>query len=93
MDDKVIWTLRKIVGLRQVLTSHEDMVCYGYDAQHVERLPYAVVRPADAEQVAGIVLLANKEDFPLTPRGAGTGLSGGAIGEPRGRVARHGAGG
>lgn len=79
MDDKVIWTLRKIVGLRQVLTSHEDMVCYGYDAQHVERLPYAVVRPADAEQVAGIVLLANKEDFPLTPRGAGTGLSGGSV--------------
>ena len=79
MDDKVIWSLRKIVGLRQVLTAREDLVCYGYDAQHVEHLPEAVVRPADAEQVAEIVLLANKEDFPLTPRGAGTGLSGGSV--------------
>ena len=79
MDDKVIWSLRKIVGLRQVLTAKEDLICYGYDAQHVEHLPEAVVRPENAEQIIKLVLFANEEGIPLTPRGAGTGLSGGSV--------------
>ena len=42
-------------------------------------MPEAVVRPADARQIAAIVKLANRELIPVTPRGAGSGLSGGAV--------------
>jgi glycolate oxidase len=42
-------------------------------------LPTVVVLPQSTEQVAAIVKLANREGLPITPRGAGTGLSGGAL--------------
>ena len=79
MSEQFLRKLRQAVGSEYVLTSHEDLVCYGYDAQHVERLPDAIVRPADPEQVAELVHLANQDGVPLTPRGAGTGLSGGSV--------------
>ncbi len=46
---------------------------------HYRRLPEAVVRPADAREIASVVKLANREKIPVTPRGAGSGLSGGAV--------------
>jgi len=79
MEAKLLSRLQEIVGAEYVLTAKEDLICYGYDAQHVEHIPEAVVRPADAEQVARLVLFANEESIPLTPRGAGTGLSGGSV--------------
>lgn len=42
-------------------------------------MPEAVVFPENADQVSKIVRLANRELIPLTPRGAGSGLSGGAV--------------
>ena len=42
-------------------------------------MPEAVVFPENAAQVSAIVRLANRELIPLTPRGAGSGLSGGAV--------------
>ncbi|MGI5832288.1 MAG: FAD-binding oxidoreductase [Thermoguttaceae bacterium] len=42
-------------------------------------LPEAVVRPGSADEVAAIVRLANTHLIPVTPRGAGSGLSGGAV--------------
>lgn len=83
----LISKLREIVGQEYVLTSPEDLICYGYDAQHAQHLPEAVVRPSDAEQVAELVRLANEESIPLTPRGAGTGLSGGSVPSHGGIVA------
>jgi len=79
MNDDIVWKLRKIVGSRYVLTSPEDLICYGYDAQHVEHRPEAVARPENAEQIAELVRLANELGIPLTPRGSGTGLSGGSV--------------
>lgn len=77
--DQVLWRLRKAVGTSHVLTSVEDLVCYGYDAQHVEHRPDAVVRPGNAEEIAELVRIANEEGVPIIPRGAGTGLSGGSV--------------
>lgn len=68
-----------IVGRENLLTSREELLCYGYDAQHVEGLPDAVVAPRSTEEVAKVLRLANRERIPVVPRGAGTGLSGGSV--------------
>ena len=82
----IISELRAIVGDANVLTSAEDRICYAYDGQRVECVPDAVVRPADAEQISRILILANSESFPVVPRGAGTGLSGGSVASSGGVV-------
>ena len=57
------------------------------ESLHRERVePFAVVRPANTEQVAAIAKLASEAMVPLTPRGSGTGLSGGATPVPGGIV-------
>lgn len=78
--------LQSIVGPDYVLTSQEDRICYAYDGQREEFLPDAVVRPEDAEQIARVLMLANRERFPVVPRGAGTGLSGGSVASSGGVV-------
>lgn len=71
--------LRRIAGAENVLTSDEDRICYAYDGQSIEHRPDAIVRPADSEQISQVLVLANQECFPVVPRGAGTGLSGGSV--------------
>jgi len=70
------------VGRENVLSTPEDLVCYGYDATHCEGEPSLVVRPGSAGEVAEIVRLANRARLPLVPRGSGTNLSGGTIPVP-----------
>ncbi len=79
LKPKTISQLATIVGKENLLTSPEDMICYSYDAVNRKFLPDAVVFPADREEVSGIVKLANKEQFPVVPRGAGSGFTGGAL--------------
>jgi glycolate oxidase len=62
-----------------VLHAPEDLIVYEYDATIERGLPEAVVLPDSAEQVAAAVRIAKRHDAPVTARGAGTGLSGGAI--------------
>jgi len=71
--------LRSIVGAANVTTEQQDLLCYSYDATQMEFLPLAVVHPANAEEVASVLKLANREKFPVFPRGAGSGFSGGAL--------------
>ncbi|MDR2701522.1 MAG: FAD-binding protein [Spirochaetaceae bacterium] len=74
--------LRDICGKGSVFTDEEKTEAYSHDetdAAEYGRSPEVVVLPDSTEQVAQIVKLANKERIPITPRGAGSGLSGGAI--------------
>jgi glycolate oxidase len=72
--------LEEITSRSRVLTAREDLLTYASDATPLHRqLPAAVVLPRDAEEVARAVRLANEEGFSLVPRGAGSGLSGGAV--------------
>src|SRR5438045_2361500 len=71
--------LKKIVGADAVLDRPEDLMLYEYDGGLAKAMPRAVVFPQTTEQVAAIVKLAVRENLSLVPRGAGTGLSGGAI--------------
>jgi len=76
-------TLIRIVGQEHVVESHEDLLCYAYDASPIpmdpKHLPCLVVFPGCTEEVAQIVRLANEAGFTLCPRGAGSNVSGGSI--------------
>ena len=78
----LIKELKDIAGEGHVLIDSERMDAYSHDetdASEYGHMPEAVVLPGTAEEVAKIVRLANREKIPITPRGAGSGLSGGAI--------------
>lgn len=79
-----IGELRDIVGERYVWTTEEKLVSCSRDETTTlgadERyLPNVVVAPADAGEVSKILKLANRCLLPVTPRGGGTGLTGGAL--------------
>ena len=71
--------LRSIVGTQAVLDRPDDIMMYEYDGGLQKSRPEAVVFPSTTEEVVDIVKLAAAENVPLLARGAGTGLSGGAI--------------
>ncbi len=79
LDPSVIRDLRRIVGPANLLTDPEELTVYSYDATRLSALPDAVARPATAEEVSRILVLANRAAFPVSPRGAGTGMSGGSV--------------
>ena len=84
VTDTVIEELRKIVGKGNVITDGEKLETYSHDeteARVYGHNPDVAVLPCSTEEVAAIVKLANRELIPITPRGAGSGLSGGAIPE------------
>lgn len=75
----VISDLQSIVGKAYVLHSAVDLSVYECDAETLDvAKPDVVVLPADTAQVAAVVRVANRYKIPFVPRGAGTGLSGGA---------------
>lgn len=79
MQERVVKRLIEIAGAQAVLLSQEERLCHSYDATRRSILPDAVVRPRTVEQVAEVAKLCTQEKIPLTPRGAGTGLSGGSV--------------
>ncbi len=79
LKPSVLKELAKIVGPANLLTSPEELTVYSYDATGRESLPWAVARPVHADEVSRILILANHERFPVVPRGAGTGMSGGSV--------------
>ena len=79
LDSVTIHELASIVGADNILTEKQDLICYGYDATQMEYLPDAVVHPADAAEVSAVLRLANRCGFPVFPRGAGSGFTGGAL--------------
>lgn len=79
MTNSQIEELKAIFGESEVLSDIEDMVAYSYDASHVEIQPEAVVFAKTTEQVSELMKFAYREKICVTPRGQGSGLSGGAI--------------
>jgi glycolate oxidase len=79
MKELIIKKLAAIVGPKNLLTTPEERWGYAYDATDRAAMPEAVVFPGSAAEVAAIVRLANAHRFPVVPRGAGTGRSGGSV--------------
>ena len=72
--------LRAAIGARHVLTDRDELFVYEADALTIHKhIPSAVVIPGTAEEVAAAVKILAAAQIPFTPRGAGTGLSGGAL--------------
>jgi glycolate oxidase len=79
IPDTVIQELSSIVGPEYLTTRHDDLTHYSTDATKLEYMPDAVTFPGNAEEISRILLLANGDYFPVIPRGAGSGASGGAL--------------
>ena len=83
----VVRALAAIVGRDHLVTDPDRLVVYESDGLTAYRsLPRAVVLPDSTEEVAAVVRLLHGEGIPVVPRGAGTGLSGGALPTPDGVV-------
>jgi glycolate oxidase len=86
MDAAILRELQSICGTEGVLHRREDLLLYEYDGSPEIGRPEYIVFPQTTQQVVGIVGLANRTKTPLVGRGAGTGLSGGALARQGGIV-------
>jgi glycolate oxidase len=71
--------LRRVVGRDNVITARDDLRIFERDGSIEGRAPDAVVLPATTREVADVMKIAARHGVPIVPRGAGTGLSGGAV--------------
>jgi glycolate oxidase len=71
---------KSIVGTPYVFMEEEVRQAYAHDeTEDLHFLPDVVVKPRTAEEISAILKICNHHKIPVTPRGAGTGLSGGAL--------------
>jgi glycolate oxidase subunit GlcD len=79
----VVRALKEIVGARHVITDPDRLLVYESDGLTAYRVaPRAVVLPATTDEVSSVVRHLHLEGIEIVPRGAGTGLSGGALPTP-----------
>ncbi len=71
---------KKIAGEKNVLVNEEDLKNYDHDeTENLHFLPDIVIKPRTAAEVSAVMKICNQHKIPVTPRGAGTGLAGGAL--------------
>ncbi len=77
---RILTELKRILPQASFITEREAMHVYECDALTAYRkLPLAVVLPDSIEQLRGVLRLCHEAKLPIVARGAGTGLSGGAL--------------
>jgi glycolate oxidase len=79
MSADLVRSLRHVISYGRVLSSPDDLMLYEYDALSSRRIPDAVVFPETTAEVSAVVKVAAAAGVPVIARGAGTGLSGGAV--------------
>ncbi len=79
MNKAIYKALEKIVGPEHITDRDTDRQSYAYDATQIQACPDGVVFPGTTEEIASIMRLANTHQFPVVPRGAGSGMSGGSV--------------
>ncbi len=82
MNAELLEALKAVLGERFVSMDPEKLDIYKTDEEanpKYHHMPEVIVFPENTEQVVAVVRLANQYNIPITPRGAGTGLAGGAI--------------
>ena len=85
-NESLISELKAIVSDTYVVHEPEDLIVFEYDGSVDKALPLAVVLPDSTQQVSRIVKVCRRYNVPIVARGAGTGLSGGAIAEHGGII-------
>ncbi len=76
---KVLKDLSRIVGPRNFVAQQKELVRYASDGTKLLFMPDAVAFPRNSEEISRIFFLANRESFPVIPRGGGSGMSGGSL--------------
>ncbi len=80
ISTELLSAIKAIVGESNVLTQHDDLEKYSHDeTEDLTYYPEAAVKPKSPEEVSALMKLCNENLIPVTARGAGTGLSGGAL--------------
>ncbi|HVO78140.1 MAG TPA: FAD-binding oxidoreductase [Methanomassiliicoccales archaeon] len=79
LSGEVVQKIGELVGEGAYSTASADIYTYGFDSSIHHQNPDIVVRPSSTEQVSQVLHLANDLHIPVVPRGAGTGLCGGAV--------------
>lgn len=80
INSSVFSEISEIVGKDNVCIGTEQLEPYSHDeTEDLVYFPEVVVKPSDTEQVSKLLKLCNEHSIPVTPRGAGTGLCGGAL--------------
>ncbi len=75
----LIADLRGVLGAEHVLSEPGDLLAYEYDASNFTAVPDLAVLPGSAAEVAQVLRIAARHGAPVIPRGAGTGVAGGAL--------------
>jgi glycolate oxidase len=77
---RILDEFKKIIGSDYVCTDADSILNYGHDeTEDFNFPPEVVLKPISALEISGILQICNTELIPVTPRGAGTGLSGAAL--------------
>lgn len=72
--------IKELAGEKNVITGYADLEKYSHDeTEDLHYYPEVVVKPGSVQEVSALMQLCNQRLIPVTPRGAGTGLSGGAL--------------
>lgn len=75
-----IEAFKKIVGEKNVFADEESLDHYAHDeTENLHFPPEVVLKPSSPEEISQVFKICNQYNIPVTPRGAGTGLSGGAL--------------
>src|SRR5476651_1241035 len=76
----ILTAIIQIVGEEAVITAHAGLEKYSHDeTEDLHYYPEVVAKPRSPGEVSALLKLCNEHLIPVTPRGAGTGLSGGAL--------------
>ncbi|MBD3793882.1 MAG: FAD-binding protein [Campylobacterales bacterium] len=79
IDKKHLKALTAIVGAENIYDDKAHMIAYSYDATRTRYEPDAVIFPRHEQDVSDILKYCNKHRIVITPRGAGSGFTGGAL--------------
>ncbi len=80
VTEELLVSFQKIVGKENVIVDEENRTEYGHDkTEDYQFMPDVVVKPGSTQEVSELLKICNAQKIPVTPRGAGTGLSGGAL--------------
>ncbi len=79
LDKKYFKAFEKIVGKENIFDDKAHMIAYSYDATRERYEPDAVLFPKDEADVSEILKYCNENQIIITPRGAGSGFTGGAL--------------
>ena len=80
ITESILSSFKTIVGENNIFTDQESFEKYGRDeTENLHYFPEVVAKPTSPQEISALLIICNEHLIPVTPRGAGTGLSGGAL--------------